>query len=198
MSGTVLAVGLLAVAHVDVPNTLSLTSEERAWINKHPVIRVVVDPKWKPVQYIENGVYKGLASEYLAAISHRTGLQFKWVAEEHYSLVADRLQKGEVDMLPVVQRQFAPPEIARFITFSVPYYAGTTLAVTGDHAPVIFELARLVGKRVAVRVGGAYQARLGGATPKRQHTYPIICLGHCDRSFLSESRCLSTGCSATF
>jgi two-component system sensor histidine kinase/response regulator len=49
-------------------------------MEEHPVIRLGVDPGFVPFEFIdENGEYKGIAADYLALISEKTGLQFEVV-----------------------------------------------------------------------------------------------------------------------
>ncbi|HGN3006219.1 TPA: transporter substrate-binding domain-containing protein, partial [Pseudomonas aeruginosa] len=56
--------------------SLVLTDEERAWIAGHPTVTVGVLPDRRPLEYLEDGVLRGLSAEYLKEISQRTGLTF--------------------------------------------------------------------------------------------------------------------------
>lgn len=74
---------------------LLLTDQERAWIVSHPVVRIAVDPEWKPIEYIENGQYKGLASEYIKKIGQLTGLRFEIGHDAGWGTVTEVLQKNK-------------------------------------------------------------------------------------------------------
>jgi hypothetical protein len=56
-----------------VTNLKLFSAEERAWIAAHPVVHIAVDPDWRPLEYVEDGVHKGLTSEYVQAIAAITG-----------------------------------------------------------------------------------------------------------------------------
>jgi hypothetical protein len=47
----------------------SLTEKERAWLRDRPVIRVVQDPGWPPVEFTnEQGDPSGMAGDYLSLV----------------------------------------------------------------------------------------------------------------------------------
>src|SRR3546814_16633209 len=73
---------VLSFARIAAADSLSLTDEERAWITEHPVVRIAVAPDWKPVEYIEEGHYLGLSSEYVHVLERKTGLRFEVRAEK--------------------------------------------------------------------------------------------------------------------
>jgi len=59
-----------------------LTAKERAWLRDHPVIRVVQDPGWPPVEFTdESEEPSGMAGDYLSLIEQRLG------QTTHYSVV---------------------------------------------------------------------------------------------------------------
>ena len=48
---------------------LDLTREERDFIAEHPTIVVGGEMDWPPMDYVEDGIYKGAAADSQAAIS---------------------------------------------------------------------------------------------------------------------------------
>lgn len=156
---------LLLAFRVDA-SPVELTAEERAWIAENPVVHMAVDPNWKPVEYVENGQYQGLVSEYVAAIERKTGLRFERVPGTGWGAVLDELERGEVDVLPATLKAFTTPKVAQHINFTSSYYVGTTFVVTGDESIFIYDLNRLNGKVVALKGSGAYQARIQTLYPK--------------------------------
>lgn len=142
------------------------SAEERAWIAAHPVVHIAVDPDWRPLEYVEDGVHKGLTSEYVAAISAVTGIQFLLVPGQHWADARQALIEGRVDMLPAVSRQFAPPALRDIVLFSEPYFVGSTIILTTQAEPIIFDARKLNGKVVAIKGGGAYERLLRERYPK--------------------------------
>ena len=143
-----------------VATPVELTQEERAWIAAHPVVRIAADPRWMPIEYVENGQHKGLIAEYLKVIGHRTGLRFEVVHGAGWGSGADRLRRGEVDVLPAALRGFTTPEVAELVEFTPPYFVGSTVVITRDDMPTVYDLAQLEGKVLALKENGAYEAEV--------------------------------------
>jgi PAS domain S-box-containing protein len=60
------------------PPAVPLTDAERAFVAAHPVIRLMVDPHYEPADFIdEQGNHSGMAADFLALLSARTGLTFQ-------------------------------------------------------------------------------------------------------------------------
>ena len=59
----------------DPKSALQLTQAEQDFIREHPAIRLGVDPTFVPYEFIDlDGTYKGIAADYVALVSERTGL----------------------------------------------------------------------------------------------------------------------------
>ncbi len=136
------------------------TDQELAWIETHPVINIGFDPDWQPLEYIEDGVFKGLSAEYVKAISRVSGLQFRWMKGMSWATARQGILDGTVDVLPAASEALASPQLRKRIAFSAPYFVGSTLIVTQASAPVMFDPNQLSGKKVAVKGGGAYERRM--------------------------------------
>ncbi|MDD3123401.1 MAG: transporter substrate-binding domain-containing protein, partial [Candidatus Izemoplasmatales bacterium] len=72
-----------------VPNSINWTQDELKFIEEHPIIRMGVDPAFVPFEFIEDGIYKGIAADYVALIEEKTGIDFQVVpnltwAEAYY------------------------------------------------------------------------------------------------------------------
>ncbi|WP_025809753.1 ATP-binding protein [Pseudomonas chlororaphis] len=145
---------------------LDLTQEERAWIAAHPVVRMAVEPNWKPLQYVENGRVMGLASEYISVIERGTGLRFEPVPNSGVGRERiEKLQRGEVDVLPGIMQMFAPQPIIDAAIFTNAYYMGTTIIVTRKDSRAVFDLHRLDGHVVAVKKDSTYDTAIRALYP---------------------------------
>ncbi|VVD79603.1 Autoinducer 2 sensor kinase/phosphatase LuxQ [Pandoraea iniqua] len=144
-----------------------LSDDELHWIREHPVVNFAAEPDWAPIEYVENGTYKGLASEYLRAISDATGLTFRMVsntASDDRS-GAETLAKG-VDVLPAISRNLIDRRIADQLDLTPPYFVGTMVGVARDDAPILFDPQGLDGKVVAMKGGGAQEYALRQKHPE--------------------------------
>lgn len=67
---------LFCFAGTEKTNKVELTDAEKQFIRAHPVITLGVDPKFIPYEFIDNdGIYKGIAADYIDLICERTGLK---------------------------------------------------------------------------------------------------------------------------
>ncbi|MDR2952432.1 MAG: PAS domain-containing protein [Treponema sp.] len=81
-----------------------LTEEERAFIQKHPVVPVGADFSNYPISFYDNhtGQWQGIFFEALADISKLTGITFEVGNDQNTSLleIVNRVEKGTLLMLP--------------------------------------------------------------------------------------------------
>ncbi len=151
-----LALPTLAFARSDA----LFTAEELRWMEAHPVVRIAVDPDWQPFEYVKDGVYMGLAAEYIAAVSRISGLRFELVDGTRWGYFKDAILAHEADVLPTVAYGLLAEEIRSRVVLSTPYFVGTLVIVTRESQRVIFDLSQLSGKTVALKGGGAYERML--------------------------------------
>lgn len=147
---------LLAAGPVFAQTVPTFTAEERRWIKAHPVVDYAADMQLPPIEYVENGQYKGLASEYLRAVSRKSGLRFKLVPTKHWQDAQRAFLDGRADLLPNVFPRRVSNEVGKQLLFSDPYFAAPSIIVTRADAPVILNIKDLNGKVVAIRGGGSY------------------------------------------
>ncbi|MGB5421671.1 MAG: transporter substrate-binding domain-containing protein [Desulfobacterales bacterium] len=78
-------------------DAVSLTAEEQAWINAHPIIRLAVDQHFEPRAYLdENGVLKGISVEFARLFEKKLGLNLE-LDGSTWKTALDRAFKYEVD-----------------------------------------------------------------------------------------------------
>ncbi len=127
---------------------VELTPAERTWIEKHPRIRVGVDPAWEPLDFIDkDGRHSGLASEYLKLIRERVGLNLEVVPGANWAETLERAQRRELDMIALITQ--APGREKDFL-FTRPYVAIPMIVVTRNDGGFVADPSALEGKTVAV------------------------------------------------
>ncbi|MBF0187786.1 MAG: transporter substrate-binding domain-containing protein [Magnetococcales bacterium] len=130
---------------------LKLTGEERSWIRNHPVIRVAADPDFAPIESRqESGEFRGVAWDYLSALSEILGLTFKAVDNRNWPQLITDVQERRVDMFSAA---VATKERSAYTTFTTSYLSLPTVIFTRTGAPFIEEMNKLDGKRIAVVKG---------------------------------------------
>jgi ABC-type amino acid transport substrate-binding protein len=132
---------------------VSLTEEERAWLDQHPVIRVVQDPGWPPIEFTdEQGLPGGMTNDYLKIIEQRLGVKFERVPTLTWQEAYARLKRWEIDLTTSVT---VTPERLQFWAFTRPYMKIPIVIMTRADIPYIADLRELAGKKVAVVDGYA-------------------------------------------
>lgn len=130
-----------------------LTEEERAWLRRHPVIRVAQDSGWPPIEFTDDsGVNTGMTADYLRLIERRLGLRFERVRGLSWQESYARLKRWDIDMTTSVA---VTPERTEFWAFTQPYMKVPIVIYTQNDVAFIADMSRLAGKSVAVVDGYA-------------------------------------------
>jgi hypothetical protein len=138
----------------DIESTFqTLTEEERTWLSRHPVIRVVQDPGWPPIEYAdEQGESVGITSDYLTPIEQRSGIKFDRIGNLSWQEAYTRLKRWEIDMTTSVA---VTPERTEFWAFTQAYMKIPIVVLARSDVTFIASMRELRGKEVAVVDGYA-------------------------------------------
>ncbi|WP_238474397.1 ATP-binding protein [Pseudomonas cavernae] len=144
---------------------LSLSAQEQAWRQQHPLLRVGIERKgWPPFDIIESdGSYHGISADYLAALCQRLGLRFEPVYFDTWDQALAALRSGAVDVLPSMART---PEREDLMLFSQPYLISNSLIFSRREVVDLHGLDDLARKRVAIERGYALQELLKSRVPQ--------------------------------
>ncbi|EIC20578.1 transporter substrate-binding domain-containing protein [Thiorhodovibrio frisius] len=143
---------------------LTLTEDERRWLDEHPVIRYGISA-WAPIEYIDTeGQPAGIAPDYLRQIEALLGVRFEPQTIELWPEALDALADGNLDLLPAAMprrqdRQGPCHFTAPYLRFPVAIFARV-------ETPLIDSLRRLAGKRVLVSEGYATEEWLRAEHPE--------------------------------
>ncbi len=158
-SARALAASTVPASVVDGP-VATLTADERAWLQDHPVIRVAQDPAWAPVEFADSqGRPSGMSEDYLLLLEQRLGIRFERVTGLSWQEAYERLKRWEIDMTTSVA---ATAERLGFWAFTKPYLEIPIGIFTRLDVAYIGSLAELAGEKVAVvdgYVAGGWIAR---------------------------------------
>lgn len=137
---------------------LKLTEEEAAFIKKHPVIRLGIDPKFVPFEFFDkNGEYKGITADYLVLLNEKTGIKFEPVQGYTWPEAYEKALSGDIDALPAISKT---SDRERFFLFSEPYYFFKRVIVTRDTEKSIAGIEDLAGLAVAVQRNSSHHSYL--------------------------------------
>lgn len=91
--------GQLYSKHADSGAPLLLSSDEKEYLQKHPVISAVASPGQKPYTYFENGVAKGVIAEIMQLIEEDLHIRFDIRETENSGELMQLLTSGEIDVV---------------------------------------------------------------------------------------------------
>ncbi|MDA3814500.1 MAG: transporter substrate-binding domain-containing protein [Candidatus Cloacimonetes bacterium] len=133
----------------------NLTDEEREWLAKHQTIRIAPDPEFPPIEWFdENGIYQGIAAEFMDLISRELGIEFESVRCNNWDEVLQKARDREVDMLPAAAQT---PQRAEYMDFSPPHLIFPGVIITRNNFPGIKTTEQLHGKKVVIVSGYVWQ-----------------------------------------
>lgn len=145
---------------------LDLTEAEQRWLDKHPNIRVALDPAWAPVEFLDkHGIPQGISPEYLKKIGEQLGVRFEIVTGRSRQQMTAAVKNHELDMFSAIART---PERERFLSFSDAYLSLPTGIFTLQEAHFIGSIKELSGKKVAVNNGRSAEFQLRTNFPELQ------------------------------
>jgi len=119
---------------------LRLTTEEQAWVDAHPVIRVASDPDYAPFQFTDDtGQSVGLAKDYLEIISQKLGIRFEYMLPDSWAQALQLVKQHEADMVAVATKT---PERLKYMRFTEPYveYPDVIITRAGESVSSLEEL----------------------------------------------------------
>ena len=150
---------------VDIPvKKTPLTESERAWLAKHPVIRVVLDPSWAPVEFMDKkGNYHGISMRYLKRLEELTGIRFDIAEGLAWQEAMIGVKSKNQDMFASVAKT---PEREKFALFTHPYISMPINIFARDEVSYIGNLNALKGKKVALVEGYAIHEWLRNNHPE--------------------------------
>ena len=150
---------------------INLTAKEREWIRQHPDIRLGVDPEFAPFEYLDQGRYQGMASDYVKVLNQRLQLNMTVVPGLDWNGVMEGAIQGEIDVLPAVGRT---AEREAFLSYTKPYLSFHRVIVTRAEAPFISSLNDLSRQQIAVQANTSHHGYLKENTDIRPVLYESL------------------------
>lgn len=101
--------------------SLNLTPHEQRWLERHPTLRVLINPYYAPFSMVDdNQEIRGLIGDILNLIHLQTGLVFNPVIANSNGEMVEMMRRGEWDILPSATYS---PEREDQIAFTHPFIA---------------------------------------------------------------------------
>jgi signal transduction histidine kinase/DNA-binding response OmpR family regulator/membrane-bound lytic murein transglycosylase MltF len=140
------------------PGRISLTPEEQAFIDAHPVIRVHNEQKWAPFNFFEHGAATGFSIDYMNLLAEKIGFKVEYISGPTWNEFLTMIKERRLDvMLNIVKTA----EREKFIRFTKEPYLETPRAiVVRKDDTTVRSFKDLYGRTVAVEKGFFYEKYL--------------------------------------
>ena len=146
----------LLAALVAAPAGAGDNNKKPSWLNQtewnflasQKKIVLAPDPDFAPIEWIDaDGVYKGLAADYVRIVEKKLGIDFEVVNLNAWDAVLDAAQNKQVDLLPAAADTAARRS---YLLFSTPHLVLPGVIIVRAQVQGVLSLADFKGKRVAV------------------------------------------------
>jgi diguanylate cyclase (GGDEF)-like protein len=161
----------LPVEYIDSITEIHLTKEEINWIQQHPNIRLGVDPEFAPFEFIENGQYQGITSDYIQLLNTRLNMNMTVVPNLKWKEVIEQAKTGNIDVLPAVGKNTAREQ---FLSYTQPYLNFHRVILTRENMPFIADLSDIQNMKVAVQKNSSHHGFLRDNSIITPITYPTL------------------------
>ncbi|MDC7218399.1 MAG: diguanylate cyclase [Spirochaetales bacterium] len=102
-----------------------LTTEEQAWIDAHPQIRVANEMDWPPFDYNVSGEPRGLAIDYINLLAEKSGIELQFIYGYSWHELNELFMDKKIDLMPVYYKN----EFRESFTLYSPSYFKAQLAI---------------------------------------------------------------------
>lgn len=130
-------------------NSFNLSPEEKAYLKKHPVLKVHNEKDWPPFNYYQDGRPQGLSIDFMNLLSEKLGITVEYVTGPDWDQFLTMTKNKEIDvMLNIVKTE----ERSEYLLYTPSYARNPNIIVSLSNAP--YEtLAQLYGKTVTFPKG---------------------------------------------
>lgn len=135
-----------------------LTAEEQAYLERHPRVRLCVDPDWAPFERINaRGEHEGIGADLVQLVARRVGLRIELlpVASWDESLAASKA--GRCELMSFLNQT---PARDAWLIFTDPIFSDPNVFITREDHGFIAEPHALSGESIALPRGTMVEERI--------------------------------------
>jgi len=133
---------------------IALTEAEDEWLQEYKMIKIGVDPAWRPIEYIDvvTNRYQGIASDYVAYLEKTLAIKMRYDPNLNWEQVIDKVKAQEIDVLPAISKTI---EREKYLNFTRPYLKFPYVVFTRSDSGIITDIDELLDKKIVVEKGYA-------------------------------------------
>jgi len=138
--------GVKPIESLDKNNLL--TKDEKIYLQNKKIVTVCVRNNLRPIEFMENGNYKGITIDILEEIEKLTGINFQLL-----EIASSEQLKNYLDnnICEVVSSVTNTQNILEYVKFTEPYLNYKLAIITQKNKPVVSSLESIINKTVTVK-----------------------------------------------
>lgn len=137
---------------------LQFSAEEARFLAAHPTIRIGIDPKFVPFEFISNeGKHGGITADVLSLVAERTGLTFIYDPSLSWTQTVQKTRERSIDLLAAVGYTQAR---AQYMTYLEPYLQFQRAIIVQKSNTSISSFEDLKHRQVAVQRDSSHEGFL--------------------------------------
>ncbi len=136
---------------------LKLTSKEKEFINKHPIIKVHNEKTWAPYNFYDRNRPRGLSIDYIKLLAQKAGLKIEFITGPSWNEFTENIKKKELDVMLNIAKSKQREE---FLNFTEPYTEILESIFIKSDASKMSKIEDLYGKTFAIPKGFYYEEKL--------------------------------------
>jgi len=147
-----------------VQSNLSFTTYEQEYLQKHPVIRVCIDPSSMPYEVLSlEGKHEGIAADLLNLLAQRIGLSLEIVQTYTWEESLSLAKKNRCDIVSFMSQTLEHDE---WLLFSEPFFIDKNVLITHHSHTYIDDLKYIPSGTIALPRGSALARKIENDFPK--------------------------------
>ncbi|MCF6340464.1 MAG: transporter substrate-binding domain-containing protein [Sulfurimonas sp.] len=128
---------------------LKFTKKQQKWIDKHKIIRYVIDNHWMPIEGLSKHTNEhiGITSNYIDLISQKTGIKFELIVTDSWTKSNEMIISRDADLYACVSKT---TDREKILNFSTAYIELPQIFVTNKDVNFIGDIKELYGKKLVL------------------------------------------------
>ncbi len=142
---------------------LNLTTQEKKFIEKHPVLRMENESDYAPYNFFENGEAKGYTIDFINLLAKKIGIKLDIITGKPWNEYLEMMKNKELDIIGNIVKT---EDRSKYMIFTKPVYKDPPIIFCDKRNSLLNTLEQLNGKTVAVNKGYWYEEILRKNYPK--------------------------------
>ncbi len=127
---------------------IDLTREQRQYLSDLGVLRLCIDPDWRPFEWLDaRSEHQGLSADFVDIFARRIGIKFNLVPTASWAESLERVKNRDCDVLPLAMETV---DRKAYLDFTIPYVFSPLVAVTRNDTDIPENLDQWTGQPVGI------------------------------------------------